>query len=147
MPSFNHNSTFWLLVRYGFILAFVLVVLKAIEYQYFSFRFGWELSLVLIAGVFLATGFVAAHRWRKLHEKEQHIPILTVKEHKLLQGLINGLSNQQLADSTFLSINTVKTHLKNIYRKLEVNNRAEAVAKAKVLYTQPVISQTDAKQD
>jgi two-component system, response regulator PdtaR len=53
----------------------------------------------------------------------------------------------QLADSTFLSINTVKTHLKNIYRKLDVNNRAEAVAKAKMLYTQQVTSQADAKQD
>jgi DNA-binding CsgD family transcriptional regulator len=146
MPSFNHNSTFWLLVRYGVILALVLVVLKGIEYQYFSFRLGWELSVVLIACVFLITGFVAALRWRKLQEKAQAIPILTVKEHKLLQGLVKGLSNQQLADSTFLSINTVKTHLKSIYRKLAVNNRAEAVAKAKALYNDQGASISDAKQ-
>ena len=47
--------------------------------------------------------------------------------------LIEDLSNQEIADKLFISLNTVKTHLKNIYIKLEVDNRAKAVAKARDL--------------
>jgi LuxR family maltose regulon positive regulatory protein len=47
--------------------------------------------------------------------------------------LIEDLSNQEIADKLFISLNTVKTHLKNIYLKLEVDNRTKAVAKAKEL--------------
>jgi ATP/maltotriose-dependent transcriptional regulator MalT len=64
---------------------------------------------------------------------EKTIPILTIKELKLLRGLAQGLTNQQLADATFLSVNTIKTHLQSVYRKLLVKNRSEAVPKAKVL--------------
>jgi LuxR family maltose regulon positive regulatory protein len=47
--------------------------------------------------------------------------------------LIGDLSNQEIAGKLFISLNTVKTHLKNIYLKLEVDNRAKAFAKAKEL--------------
>ncbi len=54
---------------------------------------------------------------------------LTRRETELLELLCSGKSNQQLADSLFVSINTVKTHLKNLYLKLDVSNRAEAIVK------------------
>ncbi len=47
--------------------------------------------------------------------------------------LIQNLSNQEIADKLFISLNTVKTHLKNIYLKFDVDNRTKAVAKAKEL--------------
>jgi LuxR family transcriptional regulator, maltose regulon positive regulatory protein len=47
--------------------------------------------------------------------------------------LIEDLSNQEIADKLFISLNTVKTHLKNIYLKIDVDNRTKAVAKAKDL--------------
>ena len=50
-----------------------------------------------------------------------------------LKLIAQDLSNQEIADKLFISLNTVKTHLKNIYLKLEVDNRAKAVAKAKDL--------------
>jgi len=53
------------------------------------------------------------------------------RELDVLKLLAEDLSNQEIADKLFISLNTVKTHLKNIFLKLEVSNRSGAVAKAK----------------
>jgi DNA-binding NarL/FixJ family response regulator len=49
---------------------------------------------------------------------------LTSREHEVLNLLARGLSNSDCADVLSISSNTVGTHVKNIYRKLEVNSRA-----------------------
>ena len=56
------------------------------------------------------------------------LDVLTVRERELLAALANGLSNLQIASRIGISRNTVKYHLKNLYDKLGVNNRAMAVA-------------------
>lgn len=53
---------------------------------------------------------------------------LTARERELLAALANGWTNQQIASRIGISSNTVKYHLKNLYDKLGVNNRAMAVA-------------------
>ncbi len=53
---------------------------------------------------------------------------LTARERELLAALANGWTNLQIADRTGITRNTVKYHLKNLYDKLEVSNRAMAVA-------------------
>lgn len=55
---------------------------------------------------------------------------LTEKEYDCLVQLSNGLTNKQMAEIQFLSINTIKTHLKNLFLKLEVPNRTKAIYKA-----------------
>jgi DNA-binding CsgD family transcriptional regulator len=57
-------------------------------------------------------------------------PALTPREIEVLSLTADGLGGPQLADRLWLSLATVNTHFKNIYEKLEVNNRAAAVAKA-----------------
>lgn len=54
---------------------------------------------------------------------------LTDREREILTALAEGMTNQQLADALKISLNTVKFHLKNLYGKLGVDNRAQAVAK------------------
>lgn len=56
------------------------------------------------------------------------IQLLTGKEARMLEKLCLGLTNKELASELDVSPNTVKFHLKNIYSKLSVRNRAEAVA-------------------
>ena len=56
---------------------------------------------------------------------------LSDREVDALKLLAEDLSNQEIADKLFISLNTVKTHLKNIFLKLEVDNRSGAIAKAK----------------
>jgi len=51
---------------------------------------------------------------------------LTRRELECLGLLADGKTNRQIADELFLSLKTVKTHVGNILRKLEVNSRTEA---------------------
>lgn len=53
---------------------------------------------------------------------------LTPRERELLAALAGGLTNAQIASKLEISLNTVKFHLKNLYDKLGVSNRAQAVA-------------------
>jgi len=53
---------------------------------------------------------------------------LTRTEKALMESLALGRTNQELADDHSISINTVKFHLRNVYEKLNVRNRAQAIA-------------------
>jgi DNA-binding NarL/FixJ family response regulator len=55
---------------------------------------------------------------------------LTDRETQVLEQLSKGLSYEQIADNLFISYGTVRKHVENIYRKLEVNNRTAALDKA-----------------
>lgn len=54
---------------------------------------------------------------------------LTERENEVLQHLVDGKTNRQIAKDLFISPNTVAYHIKQIYEKLHVHTRAEAVAK------------------
>jgi NarL family two-component system response regulator LiaR len=55
---------------------------------------------------------------------------LTARESEVLAMLTAGLRNREIADALYVSVDTIKTHLRHIYRKLETNTRARTVAKA-----------------
>lgn len=54
---------------------------------------------------------------------------LTTRETEILEHLSTGLQYQQIADNLFISKGTVRKHVENIYRKLQVNNKVEAIQK------------------
>ena len=54
---------------------------------------------------------------------------LTVRENEILYSLVDGLSYKKIADKYCVSISTIRTHICNIYNKLHVNSKAEAVAR------------------
>lgn len=55
---------------------------------------------------------------------------LTEREKEILQKLCNGHSYKMIAADLYIDINTVKFHIKNIYKKLQVNSKGEAISKA-----------------
>ena len=57
-------------------------------------------------------------------------PELSLKEEDVLRGLCKGMSNQEIADSLVVSIDTVKSHIGSLLRKLQANNRTHAVVVA-----------------
>ncbi|MER7815584.1 LuxR C-terminal-related transcriptional regulator [Streptomyces sp. NPDC096153] len=59
--------------------------------------------------------------------------LLTSREMDVLYGLVRGLSAQQTANELFLSINTVKTHRRKLFKHLGVENAVEAAVKAVAL--------------
>ncbi len=58
---------------------------------------------------------------------------LTPREQEVLQLLVAGRSNPEIAQQLVIAVTTVKTHVKNLYGKLQVKNRSQAVARAKEL--------------
>lgn len=130
-----------LLVRYSAALIVGLVLLRTLDAGLLSWRFSADLYTGLISLFFLVVGIAVGITWLRLQRHQlstaqvnkAKLPILTVKEKRILYGLVQGKTNQQLAEDAFLSVNTIKTHLKSIYKKLEVNNRSEAAAKAELL--------------
>ena len=55
---------------------------------------------------------------------------LSDREKEILSCLVNGMSYKLIADACFISIDTVRGHIRNIYEKLHVHSKGEAVAKA-----------------
>nr|OTP18209.1 hypothetical protein A5888_000021 [Enterococcus sp. 9E7_DIV0242] len=69
----------------------------------------------------------------KICLKNSNSELLTERELDVLREIANGRSNKEIGETLFISLATVKTHVLNIYRKLEVNSRILAVEKAREL--------------
>ena len=65
-------------------------------------------------------------RPKKSPTKEQ----LTTREQQIVQGIVDGLSYKMVADRLGIKFETVKQHIKNIYRKLQINSKAELISKS-----------------
>lgn len=63
-------------------------------------------------------------------EKPYSRPLLTHREFQIMECVVEGKSNKEIAESLYLSLDTVKTHLKNIYQKLGVRKRSQAIRTA-----------------
>ncbi len=77
-------------------------------------------------------GVSSASRNKSLFSRE-----MTNRESEILVLLAQRMSNQEIADTLFFSPETVKRHVMNLYKKLAVHNRREAVAKARALNILP----------
>lgn len=77
----------------------------------------------------------ATHRGR--HMLDRSLPIqeqlFSTRELEVLRLLAAGKSNQEIASTLFIGINTVKMHLKHIYDKLDAHNRVQAVSQARTI--------------
>jgi LuxR family maltose regulon positive regulatory protein len=70
---------------------------------------------------------------KETHPDSEWIEPLSEREVEVLQHIAEGLTNQEIADRLYLSLHTIKTHARNIFGKLGVKNRTQAVAKGKAL--------------
>jgi len=73
---------------------------------------------------------VIASMQKKRHDDE-NIYQLTPREKEILVALSEGISYKAMAAQFFISLDTVRSHIKNIYQKMQVHNQLEAVARAR----------------
>ncbi|MCR9131502.1 MAG: response regulator transcription factor [bacterium] len=127
---------------YGLAMAMLLFLLEYFEYKYLVRDLSVEILILIIASVFAALGLWAGSKLLTpkpsqsdftRNDKALHFLQISDRELEVLEQVAKGLSNQQIADTLFVSVNTVKTHLKNLYEKLEVKRRTQAVEKAREL--------------
>ena len=62
-------------------------------------------------------------------KKSASSEILTSRQHQIVEGLAEGLSYKLIASKYDISIETVRDHIKKIYKKLGVNSKAEVISK------------------
>jgi len=129
---------------YGIALAALVFVLKYLEYLFFVRDVSLEFYIGLLAVFFTGLGIWTGLRLTRkqvitigpefaLNEIELGRLGISKREHEVLELIAKGLSNQEIADKLFVSLNTVKTHSSNLFLKLEVSRRTQAVQKAKEL--------------
>jgi DNA-binding CsgD family transcriptional regulator len=141
-------------IIYSISLAFLLFFLKWLELRFIIFDHSFEIYIGFIALIFTGLGIWLALKLSKpkietvVVEKEVYVTRnenfvldtslvaqleLSKREMEILGLLAQGHSNQEIAAKVFVSLSTVKTHLQNIFEKLDVKRRTQAVEKARKL--------------
>ena len=134
-----------LIAIYGVALAAGALLLDWLEVQYLLKQFSTEIYVVILCGLFTGLGIWIGHRLARptraepfeLNSKALTYLGISERERDVLTLLAAGHSNQEIADRLFVSPNTVKTHLQNLYQKLDVARRGQAVQKARSLSLVP----------
>jgi NarL family two-component system response regulator LiaR len=148
------------ILLYGVSLAALLFILKWLELRFIIIDHALEIYIGAIALIFTSLGIWLALKLTKpkietvVVEKEVYInkeiyitPAsafvlnqtvlnklgISRRELEVLQLIAQGLSNQEIAERLFVSLNTVKTHSSNLFEKLDVKRRTQAIEKAKRL--------------
>lgn len=86
----------------------------------------------VVGGSPISPGIAAKvlHAFREKNKPKQNNFELSKREYEVLELLTKGYSYKKIAENLFVSVDTIGTHIKNIYSKLQVNSASEAVAKA-----------------
>ncbi|NCD72101.1 response regulator transcription factor [Mucilaginibacter agri] len=140
-------------ILYGAALAALLFLLKWLEWHFVIVDHAMEVYAGAIAVVFTALGIWLALKLAKPKVKtvvvEKQVYLngsnfvvnqvelerlnLSKRELEVLQLMAEGLSNQEISNRLFVSLNTIKTHTANLFEKMEVKRRTQAVDVAKKL--------------
>jgi DNA-binding CsgD family transcriptional regulator len=154
MATMNFFRKYKTILIYGISLALLIVFLKLIEYELiilnnsFQFYAGSIALLFTLLGIWLATKLIKPKTKIEVVEKKVFIsqgqPFvinedalakteISARELEVLQLMAKGFSNQEIANTLFVSVSTIKTHISNLFFKLEASRRTQAVEKAKNL--------------
>lgn len=146
------------IILYAAAMVLLLLLLQVLQYKLVLLRHSYEFYILCIAIVFTGLGIWLALKLMKPKietktlvvekevlvkefsaeqmqqiEKQQQALGLSNRELEVLQLMAQGLSNREIADRLFLSVPTIKTHTSNLFFKLDVKRRTQAIEKARQL--------------
>lgn len=142
------SKSWWAnILLYGLSLGLLLAALQFSQFRLLTFGNEEEWYMGLVAVLFAVLGIWAGG---KLTQRKNIVPSfhqtpfqpnaavlekysITPRELEVLVQMAQGLSNQEIADKLFVSLNTVKTHSSNVFAKLGVQRRTQAIQRAKEL--------------
>ena len=144
-----------LVILYGAALAGLLFLLKWLEFRFLVIDHSFEVYIGSIALIFTSLGIWLAVKLTRpkietvVVEKEVFVSPpkqvgppdekklqqlgISKREWEVLVLMSEGLSNQEIAGRLFVSLNTIKTHSSNLFEKLDVRRRTQAIEKGKRL--------------
>jgi two-component system, NarL family, response regulator LiaR len=142
------------LIIYGASLAILLALLNWLQYRFVIIDHAFEIYAGAIAIIFTGLGIWLALKLTKpkvetitiekqvfvktdapfvFNQQEMDKLGLSKREIEVLELMAKGLSNQEIAENLFVSLNTIKTHSSNLFVKLDVKRRTQAIEKGKKL--------------
>ncbi len=121
---------------YGTLMGVLLLILQVVKYKMLIREMELEIFALILSVIFISLGiwlayiFIEKKRGKVYIKTNSGSKTLSKRELDVLLLLADGQSNQEIADKLFVSLNTTKTHIANIYLKLNVKRRTQAVQKA-----------------
>ena len=122
----------------------MVTLLKFVEYRLFVRDLSMEFYVGVVAVLFTSLGV-----WVGLKLTRKKVILISPdfvfdqpaldrlgiskREFEVLGLIASGLSNQEIADKLFVSVNTIKSHSSNLFQKLDVSRRTQAIQRAKEL--------------
>lgn len=133
-----------IILIYGISLALLVFLLKYLEYRLIVRDLSVEFYVGIVALFFTVFGVWIGFKLTQkkanirseafvINEHQLHNLGISKREQEVLMLMAKGFSNQEIADNLFVSLNTIKTHCSNVFLKLGVNRRTQAIQKAKEL--------------
>ncbi len=148
-------------IIFGSVLAVLAICIKWLEYRYIILTHSFEIYGSALAIIFTIVGIWTGRkltdrkkeyiREEVIVEKPIYIQVagtdnrvvhkstspedlgISKREMEILELMAQGFSNQEIAEKTFLSIHTIKTHASNLFIKLDAKRRTQAISRAKEL--------------
>lgn len=139
---------------YGLLGGVLIALLKLVEYRYLVLEHSLELYGGIVALVFAVVGIWLGRRLTRERVVTREVPVrvevpverrepfvrdparvealgITPRELDILEAMVAGLSNKEIAERLFVSENTVKTHAARLFSKLSAKRRTQAVQLAR----------------
>lgn len=137
-----------IVLLYGVAMAVLIGILKFIEYRFFVREFSIEFYIGIVAIIFTVLGvwigrqvaskkIVVINPDFTLDEAKLQQLGISKREYEVLELISQGFSNREIAERLFVSPHTIKSHSSNLFSKLNVRRRTEAIRKAKELMLLP----------
>jgi DNA-binding CsgD family transcriptional regulator len=151
LKKIKHNKE---TIGFGIALSFLLLLNSFLEFKLLVLSHQYDIYIGVIAILFTLLGIWVAQKITKpktesiVTEKEVFVsnPVhfvvnqieiekrkISKRELEVLELMAAGYSNQEIASQLFVSLNTIKTHSSNLFEKLEVKRRTQAIEVAKKL--------------